>query len=295
MYKLSDFLESVLGIPSEKIASGIVFCAETDSKNTFLTNKMKDTLNCYTFTLIKRGELKLIYDKKEILFTKGEMYVYSPGHNVYVESTSDDYEGICLMVEENAIYESTMAHRVLQSLYFPVSHHKPKLELDETVFERLDHHIQDCNRYLRIEHKFKKEVINLTVSLFFADLIDYIEKKEEQLKSMDTKISLVLSFLRLLPSHFQNEHEIGYYANELKVTSAHLSRVVKETTGRTAGDHITRLLMMEAIWCLRTTTMSIKEIAEFLNFSDIASFSKFFKRHHGTSPHKYRIGDKEGN
>lgn len=288
MYRLHDFLHLVLDLPAEKIQSDSVVCGETDAKSTLLTNKMLDSLNCYSFTLIKKGSLKILYNGIELQFHKNQLFIYSPGHSVYIKEISDDYQGLCLIAEERAVYESSMAHRVLQSLYFPVSHHKPKLELPDQLFHRLKSLMEDCIRYLNSNHKFKKEVVNLTVSLFYADLIDFIEKNELVKFNFESKISLVLAFLKLLPSNFLHHHTISFYATQLKVTPAHLSRVIKETTGKTAGNHIDRLLLMESCWRLASTDMQINEIADILNFADVASFSKFFKRHKGISPLNYR-------
>ena len=39
---------------------------------------------------------------------------------------------------------------------------------------------------------------------------------------------------------------------------------------------------------LRKPDMTIQQITEALNFSDQSSFGKFFKKHVGSSPKKYR-------
>ena len=45
---------------------------------------------------------------------------------------------------------------------------------------------------------------------------------------------------------------------------------------------------MEAAWLLRTTNLSIAQIADRLHFADAASFSKFFTRLKGQSPRDFR-------
>lgn len=53
-------------------------------------------------------------------------------------------------------------------------------------------------------------------------------------------------------------------------------------------DYINQMLVMEASFLLRTTSLSITQIADRLHFSDVASFSKFFSRFKGVSPRDYR-------
>lgn len=67
-----------------------------------------------------------------------------------------------------------------------------------------------------------------------------------------------------------------------------LSRVVRQVTGRTVIDYINQMLLMEASFLLRTTSMSITQIADRLHFADSPSFSKFFSRLKGLSPKEYK-------
>ena len=53
-------------------------------------------------------------------------------------------------------------------------------------------------------------------------------------------------------------------------------------------DYIDQFLVLEATFLLKTTSLSISQIADRLHFYDIASFSKFFSRMTGVSPRKYR-------
>ncbi|NMW30416.1 helix-turn-helix domain-containing protein, partial [Escherichia fergusonii] len=47
-------------------------------------------------------------------------------------------------------------------------------------------------------------------------------------------------------------------------------------------------LILEAKRCLQYTQMTISQIADYLGFSDVAYFSRFFKRHTLLSPKAYR-------
>ena len=70
--------------------------------------------------------------------------------------------------------------------------------------------------------------------------------------------------------------------------AAGASPVFREVSGRTVMDYIDQFLVLEATFLLKTTSLSISQIADRLHFYDIASFSKFFSRMTGVSPRKYR-------
>ena len=63
---------------------------------------------------------------------------------------------------------------------------------------------------------------------------------------------------------------------------------MRQATGRTVVNYINQYLLMEASFLLRTTDLTIAQIADRLHFADSASFSRFFTRLKGTTPRSYR-------
>ena len=53
-------------------------------------------------------------------------------------------------------------------------------------------------------------------------------------------------------------------------------------------DYINQHLLMEASYLLRTTSLSVSQIADRLHFADTPSFSRFFSRKKGITPKDYR-------
>lgn len=119
--------------------------------------------------------------------------------------------------------------------------------------------------------------------------LDRLVQKENPLTSIMNTAGhfLVLQFMELLTRHYGSQHQVAFYAKRLQVTPDHLSRVLKNNTGRKAKDHIQQLLMEEAK-VLLSGPRSIKEIAYQLGFNTPYAFSKFFKRNASVSPTSYR-------
>ncbi|HEX8461012.1 MAG TPA: helix-turn-helix transcriptional regulator, partial [Segetibacter sp.] len=95
--------------------------------------------------------------------------------------------------------------------------------------------------------------------------------------------------LQLVAQHFEEERSVGYFAELLHVTPKHLSETIKEVTGKTAGKLIDQAVITQAKVLLRNPAMNIGEVATALHFSDQSFFGKFFKKHVGLSPIKYRL------
>jgi AraC-like DNA-binding protein len=79
------------------------------------------------------------------------------------------------------------------------------------------------------------------------------------------------------------------YADKLCVHVNHLNRVIKSVTGKTTSEIIAGKMIEEAKRLLCTTELSIGEIGDILGFEEIASFSKFFRKHTGYCPKFFRI------
>lgn len=78
------------------------------------------------------------------------------------------------------------------------------------------------------------------------------------------------------------------YADRLAVHINHLNKVLKEVTGQTTSQLISKRILQEAKILLRHTSWNIAEIAYALGFDDLAHFSNFFKRQTTLTPASFR-------
>ena len=107
---------------------------------------------------------------------------------------------------------------------------------------------------------------------------------------MDVKRSesILKEFFSLLQTHFKEEVELDFYAEKLCISKKYLSLIVKEKTNVPAGKIIAAIRAELAAEMLRDPEKSIQQIALELSFSDQSSFGKFFRKHAGISPLRYR-------
>jgi len=80
------------------------------------------------------------------------------------------------------------------------------------------------------------------------------------------------------------------YADELGVTSTHLTRAVKSATGKTAADLLTERVLHAGRSLLGETAQPAKDIARHLGFGSAAYFTRFIQHHTGLPPSKLRQG-----
>lgn len=95
-------------------------------------------------------------------------------------------------------------------------------------------------------------------------------------------------FKKLVTQHYLTKRQVNDYAQMLSVSANHLNKTVKENTGQTASETIREMLLQEAKLLLRYTDNSIAEIAYKLDFSEPASFNRFFKTMTNETPLYFR-------
>ena len=269
--------------------NGRMYCNDTDAAITFRANETHGYMAAYTFTLVVKGWLTIDYNGQELTLRPDDLYIYSPGMPVTIIAASNDYHGICLLADEHISIELPTVRDMVHTAYLPIVRvHEPKLTLAHDDAELLASDMRQIIAYLHSDHIFKEKVLQMLYAIFLLDLQNAQDRAIAQSSVPQRVEEIFISFIRLLPDHFAEHHDIAFYASALNISPVYLSRVVRQVTGRTVIDYVNQHLLMEASFLLQTSQLSITQIAERLHFADAASFSKFFSRAKGMPPSAYR-------
>ena len=289
MYSLREAWIKMHGqLPYEQW-DGRMYCQETDAAITFRANKTQGFMAAYTFTLVTKGWLTIAYCGQELTLLPNDLYIYSPGLEVTILAASENYHGICLLADEHLTIESPTARDLVNIAYAPIVQlHEPKISLAQEDARRMEEKMHEIVGYLHSGHIYKTKILQMLYAIFLLDVQSAQAKAISQRQVPQRAEEIFFDFIRLLPQHFAEHHDIAFYASALNISSVYLSRVVRQVTGRTVVDYINQHLLMEASYLLRTTSLSITQIADRLHFADTPSFSKFFSRKKGVSPKNYR-------
>jgi AraC-like DNA-binding protein len=82
--------------------------------------------------------------------------------------------------------------------------------------------------------------------------------------------------------------DAGEYAKTLRCSYKHLNEICKSLTGRTAKQYIDSAITLEIKRYLATTDLNIRELSDVFNFDEDTNFVKYFKKHSGMSPKRFR-------
>ncbi|XHR94961.1 helix-turn-helix transcriptional regulator [Mucilaginibacter sp. UC70_90] len=154
---------------------------------------------------------------------------------------------------------------------------------------RMLHKSDDPN----LDHPFKTEILHHGFNIFMFEVAALFKsyRPNEQVQ-LTRKEEILSSFVKLLLQHFKEERAVQFYADALYLTPKHLTKMVKEQTHKTCSEMIDEIVIIEAKIMLDDLGLPVSTVAQELQFSDQFFFSKFFKKHTGINPSKYKSAKK---
>lgn len=116
----------------------------------------------------------------------------------------------------------------------------------------------------------------------------YSSRSDSQNRIKSRKEEICREFIQLVIENYTTERRAQFYAAKLGISLQHLSTTIKQVTGKNVLDLIAHVVIIDIKAKLKSTDMTIQEIAYSLNFPSASFFGKYFKRHLGMSPLEYR-------
>ena len=172
-----------------------------------------------------------------------------------------------------------------------------KTPIIEMVPEEVDlalQYFQLIDNVINIDSAYRNDSISYLLTSVFYLIGGLITKRivaneGNQEANPSTRHKRVFeNFVELVEKYHNTERSMGFYADKLCITPKYLSKIIKNVSGFSAPDIINKYVILEAQHLLRHTDMSIKEIADQLNFPNQSFFYKYFKVHTGQTPNAYR-------
>lgn len=106
--------------------------------------------------------------------------------------------------------------------------------------------------------------------------------------SNSSKYILANRFKQLIKEQFREMKQVKQYALLLHITPLYLNEVMKEITGFSASYWIHHEILLEAKRLLAFSEKDVRQIAWDLSYEDDAYFSRFFKKHTGSTASAFR-------
>lgn len=127
---------------------------------------------------------------------------------------------------------------------------------------------------------------HMILTLFYGFALSHPDRLNPKVQNRSENITE--RFFNLVKQNYKLHRDVAFYADELCITPKYLSQSVREATGKPALQMIDDFVIAESKALLRSTDMTVEQIAEAMGFHSQSLFGKYFKRVTGHSPRDYR-------
>ncbi|MFK2654930.1 helix-turn-helix domain-containing protein [Bacteroides fragilis] len=266
-----------------------------------------------TFQILKEGQIISTFNKCGIFYCQcgsvevslegchyhikpGDVYIYMASTLVHLLHKSEDAEGI--MVEVDFYYILPIVNKVInvESQLFMRKNPCVSLSGEQCAhFEYLLNNLwdrinaEDCQKEnVQYQHLKLELIKSMGQTICYEILNMYFTNQPLQPLQQGKKDVVFQNFMLSLFRFYRKERDVSFYARMQHITPRYFSAIIKEKTGDSALQWIVRIVITEAKQLLEESDLSIKEIADQLNFPTQSFFGKYFKQYVGVSPKEYR-------
>ena len=243
----------------------------------------------FTIAVCTQGNAQFMLNGVPCQVQAGDLFITFGRQTIDHFERSEDFQGSALFQSQEFVQESLMTMRYLWPyLIYLMRHPVMSLNEQERTIVREGYTLLK-NRLASEEEVLRQELIQAILQVFYLDVCRMMEKRAPREEHYNSRTyNLFYHFMQLLASNYMIEREVAWYAQTLSLTPKYLSEVVKTVSGRTVGQWISIMVVMEIKSLLRNTDMSVKQIAQQLNFTTQSFMGRYFKNLTGLSPLDYR-------
>ncbi len=232
--------------------------------------------------LCHSGHSCVTIDGKNHLLSAGNVLILPEKHIIRIERNAEPMTKSVLFVSTDFILDMPSP---IDTDIFVYSRFAPVISVSEERMEDYRSYFRFIEKERREDGKYRKHIIRSLIYALFLELTAEFEQHYDV--GSDCKIkdeSLSDAFFRLLAANFREHRSVSWYAESLNLTPKYLSGVIKEHTGRTILDWIHTSVTIEAKMLLKTSGMTVQQVADHLNFSSASAFVQFYRKHSGVTP-----------
>lgn len=242
----------------------------------------------YTILFILKASGSHMVDFTTYELKPSQLYFIAPGqvHQVieYARST-----GYAILFSPEFLVENNIPVSFIEDLkLFSGCGESPPLDLNEKEVSILSAYGEQMIQLSNSSMKFRNLALGSYLKLFLIQGNNLCTLDIGNLQNQEAGNTILRNFRNLVETHHHQQHSIKEYGNLLHVTPDHLNKVVKSLTGKSAKEYIQDRIILSAKRQLYFSSLSSKEIAYDLGFSESSNFSAFFKKKTGLAPSAFR-------
>lgn len=241
-------------------------------------------LGFFALLIVTKGSGSHSVDLKEYPLTEGSVLKIAKGQ-VHAFERNPSYDGFLIVFTEEFVlhYFSKSSIEFISHLY---NYHISKTVVDGSSYnESLIGQLRD---ELGNENAYAQKNIVATILQLYLLKLERLAQTHDSPKQYQKHYPLFLEFKNLVEEKFTATRNVKDYADMLSVSTKHLNDIVKEFTLNTAKHFIDNFVILEIKRAIASSNYSLKEIAYAVGFEEVTNFTKFFKKHTGSTPKQFK-------
>lgn len=238
------------------------------------------------------GETSVSFNLHEFRLKKDSMFIFTP-KNILQVNSQQYFKADVIAISPDFMRRINIDIKNMMPLFLKFVEN-PALTLTPEESRSMRGMIAQIERETRWpETHFSFDIVSGLIAATIYKVGDIMyhylaEHPEGQNNSHNRAEEYFKQFTHLLGEHFREERSVGFYARQLCITPKYLTTLIKRISGQSVSEWIDNYVILEAKTLLKYSTMSIQEIAYYLNFPNQSFFGSYFKRNTGMSPSQYK-------
>lgn len=245
--------------------AGISYCDES-----YIIRRDKSALLVAEYVI--RGEGTVLLDDRTYHAGANDIYILPAHHDqLYFAHRENPWEKIWVNVTGTLPESLLREYNPGNMLVFPDAGGRE-------YFERI-HEIGKNDQYSGSEKHNK-------AALVFHELLQYLYGRYYEKEVFSCRETVVLK--EYLDNHIRQNVSLKELSELVFLSESQIVRIFKRDTGKTPHEYLLELKMEYGKRLLKNTRLMVREISEYLGFSDEHYFSYLFKKKTGNTPLNYR-------
>lgn len=280
--------------------------AEKEYVRMFQSDRHQEMLHCHScleLNYVEKGSGTYIIGGKLYEMEPGDIFVINNSEHHLALHKSEDLMLTVLILETGHLWNAS----------FDADYLKPFLGRNRSFSNRITASEGDWQKMSRVFDWLKEELLSeegnseeslqdrkkenclvteAAVNLLLALVYRHYEEKEELADGRNANADYLLGpigkVFSYINEHFMEKITLEELAKECSLSRTYLSRYFKKLTGQTVFSYIQQTRVQYAAYLLKTSKMSVAEIAVESGFETVSYFNRIFKKNYGISPGKMR-------
>lgn len=240
--------------------------------------------------LCTKGSGRLTYGNNVYTMEQNTLLVFTPYSVIHIDEGCDDMSGVLLETNTKTTLQLLSGISMEKRLAISM---QPCVRISEeqarVILRYNSMMIEKQRDIVTVGNPTNEQILH---SLAKASCLEILQIYDNGQKQQGTPISrnniVYNSFIESVCANCHTQRTVTFYAARQNLSVGHFSMIVRNVSGHSPMYWIELFTMTAIKRLLRSSSLSIKEVADRMSFPDQSTFGRYFKEREGISPSVYK-------